>query len=239
MSKRVVFLCYHGVGHINPCFPLARILEQQGHVVTIATVAYFNGYVTRAGFSHHPLKSVPFGLGFETWVNTERKTRFQYWANLRDRYLDKLYREREIDLISLVTRIKPDVILIDATQATDFIVLYPLAKERGIALAMIHAMFPTYVVPGRPPVNSLVIPGNIKEEQSALARMKRKLNLSDLRQRLVYFALSDRYLINRRFHQNQIPKCFRLTVPSLFDFQVAVLGSSSTTRTRMPQSSSR
>jgi zeaxanthin glucosyltransferase len=200
---------------------MARILEEQGHVVTIATVAHFNGYVKRAGFSHHALKSVPFGLGFETWVNTERKARFRYWANLRDRYRDKLYREREIDLISLVTKLKPDVIFIDATQATDFIVLYPIIKERGIALAMLHAMFPTHVLPGRPPVNSLVVPGNMHEELSALARMKRRLNLTDLRQRLAYFAMSDRYLIDRRLHQNQVPLRFRHTIPSLFDFQVA------------------
>src|SRR6187402_1165991 len=113
MSKRVIFLCYHGIGHINPCLPLARLLEKQGHTVTIATAAHFNGYVTRAGFTHYALKSVPFGLGFETWVNKERKSRFLYWSNLCDRYRDQLYRERESDLKLLVTKLKPDVVFFD------------------------------------------------------------------------------------------------------------------------------
>ncbi|HTF21246.1 MAG TPA: glycosyltransferase [Chryseolinea sp.] len=220
MPKRVVFLCYHGIGHINPCFPLARILEQQGHAVTIATVAHFNGYVTRAGFTHYALKSVPFGLGFESWVNTERNARFLYWANLRDRYHDQLYREREDDLMLLLNDVKPDVILMDATQATDFIVLYPIMKQRGISHAMFHAMFPTHVLPGRPPANSLVVPGNPNQERAALAKMQRRLNRSDLKQRLLYFGMSDRYLINRRLHQNHVPLRFQLTIPSLFDFQV-------------------
>jgi zeaxanthin glucosyltransferase len=221
MSKHVVFLCYHGIGHINPCLPLARILEKKGHTVTIATAAHFNGYVTRAGFNHHALKSVPFGLGFETWVTTERKSRFRYWAILRDRYRDQLYRERENELASLVTTIKPDVVFIDATQATDFIVLYQMMKQHGIMPAMLHAMFPTHVLPGRPPANSLVVPGNSKEELAALAYMKRRSNLMDLKERLTYFGMSDRYLISRRLRRNHVPYRYRLAIPSLFDFQVA------------------
>jgi len=217
----VVFLCYHGIGHINPCFPLARLLEQQSHMVTIATVAHFKKYITSAGFAHYPLKSVPFGMGFESWVNDTRKTRFRYWADLKDRYNDQLYRQREQELTSLVTELKPDVIFVDGTQATDFIVLYPLLKQMQIACAMLHAMFPTHVLPGRPPVNSLVIPGNSRIEEEALVHMRRKMRRTDLRQRLMYFGISDRYIISRRLRRNQIPDHYTLKLPSLFDFQVA------------------
>lgn len=217
----VVFLCYHGIGHINPCFPLARLLEQQGHTVTLATVAHFKKYIASAGFAQYPLKGVPFGLGFESWVNDTRKTRFRYWADLKDRYNDQLYRQREQELTSLVTELKPDVIFIDGTQATDFIVLYPLLKQMQIACAMLHAMFPTHVLPGRPPVNSMVTPGNTRDEGKALVRMRRKMRRTDLRQRLMYVGISDRYIINRRLRRNQIPDHHILKLPSLFDFQVA------------------
>ncbi|MGC3943329.1 MAG: glycosyltransferase [Chryseolinea sp.] len=221
MSRRVLFLCYHGIGHINPCFPLARILENEGHQVTIATVEHFGRHVARAGFSHRSLKTVPFGLGFESWMNTQRKRRFQYWANLSDRIFDRLYTERERELITVLDTIEPDLVFIDATQATDFIVLYPLLQKRRIAYAMLHAMFPTHVLRGRPPVDSMLIPGDPKEEASALNRMNSKLDWTDLKQRLRYFGMSDRYIINRRLKRNQIPNTYRQTLPSLFDFQVS------------------
>lgn len=219
--KRVLFLCYHGYGHINPCFSVAGILASRGHEVTLATSAYFNGYVTRAGFRHYPLKTVPFGLGFETWTNAEKKLRFPYWPTLKDRAGDRLYHERETELIKLLNELGPDVVFLDATQATDFIVLYRLMRERNIAVAMIHAMFPTFVVNGRPPANSLVIPGEATDEARALKEMKKKLDRTDRRQRLRYLGMSDRFLIRRRVRRNNIPNKYLLTTPSLFDFQVA------------------
>lgn len=219
--KRVLFLCYHGYGHINPCFALANILISHGHEVTLATSAYFNGHVTRAGFRHYPLKTVPFGLGFEAWTNAEKKLRFPYWATLQDRARDRLYHEREAELSTLVNDLRPDVIFLDGTQATDFIVLYKLVREHKIPIAMIHAMFPTFVVKGRPPANSVVIPGNTEGEAKALRQMKRQLYLTDFRQRLRYLGMSDRFLIRRRLKRNCIPTKYLLTTPSLFDFQVA------------------
>ncbi|MEJ1239562.1 glycosyltransferase [Chryseolinea sp. T2] len=219
MPARILFLCYHGVGHINPCFPLARILENEGHTVTLATVAHFNGHVTRSGFHHYPLKSVPFGLGFESWVNAQRKARFKYWADLTDRYFDRLYHERERELTTALDALNPDIIFFDATQATDFIVLYNTMKERHIGHAMLHAMFPTHVVPGRPPVDSTLVPGDDNEETQALKRMNAKLNRTDFKQRLLYLGISDRFLISRRLKKNRIPANVRLDLPSLFDFQ--------------------
>ena len=217
----MLFLCYHGVGHINPCFPLVRTLEREGHTVTLATVEHFRTYVTRAGFKHYSLKSVPFGLGFESWVNSQRRLRFPYFANLRDRFIDRLYAERERELLSMLDALRPDVIFFDATQATDYIVLHPALSERRIRPAMLHAMFPTHVLPGRPPVDSTLSPGNPKQEKKELRRMNVKLNRTDLKQRMLYFGLSDRYIINRRLRRNKIPDSLRLDLPSLFDFQVA------------------
>lgn len=218
--KRVVFLCYHGFGHINPCFPLARLLIGQGHRITLATSAFFNGYVTRSGFDHYPLKTVPFGLGFEYWTNQQRKKRFIYWSALLDRINDRLYHEREQELTTLLDTLRPDIIFVDATQATDFIILHPLMQKRHVRCAMLHPMFPTHVLPGRPPANSAIWPGDKVAERRALKQMMRKLNYVDLKQRIAYFGFSDRYIIDRRLRRNQTPKNFRLQLPTLFDFQV-------------------
>ena len=176
MAKRILFLCYHGIGHINPCFPLAQSLKQQGHEVVLAAAAFFHKYITRSGFTCYPLNSVPFGLNFERWTISQRQSRFLYWAILKARFTDQIYRERELELHHLLDSFRPDMILFDATQATDYIVLHPIIKERRIAHAMLHAMFPTHVLPGRPPANSTILPGDLTTERYALRRMRWQLN---------------------------------------------------------------
>src|SRR5262249_26220978 len=70
-------------------------------------------------------------------------------------------------------------------------------------------------------VNSVTVPGDIRTEQLALKRMKQKQTWTDLKQRLQYVGMSDRFIINRRMRRNQVSDRYKLAFPSLFDFQVA------------------
>jgi len=216
MVSRVVFLHYHGVGHLNPCFPLARILQRHGYHVTFAGVAHFQQYVTTQGFSFYPLRSVPFGLGFETWVNTIEKRKNIYWSALKDRISDRLYSMRMIELGQMLTDLSPDILLVDATQATDFIVLYPLVKEKAIKIAMVHAMFPTQVLAGRPPVNSGAFPADRQAVAKAMHKFKADRRKKKWTQKLRYLTWDDQYLVERRLIKNQVPAYYRSKTPSLF-----------------------
>lgn len=75
MLPRVVFLMYHGQGHFNPCFRLAKILRAENEVV-FAGHSYFKNYVENQGFRYHALQTVPFGLGFESWFNSIEKKKY-------------------------------------------------------------------------------------------------------------------------------------------------------------------
>lgn len=217
MKLRVVFLHYHGFGHLNPCFPLASILQDEGYDVTFAGVEYFKDHVVSRGFSFYPLKSVPFGMGFEKWVNTIERKKYLYFSNLKDRYTDRLYKQRESSLTKLVNDVQPDVILLDGTQSTDFIVLYPHLEN--IRFGIVHAMFPTHVLQGRPPVNC----GAFPEDEASVATAVRQLRSSRLKkrviQKLTYLGFDDKYLIERRIRINKIPRSYCSDVLSLFNFQ--------------------
>lgn len=220
MNGRVVFLHYHGTGHINPCLPLAQILRHNLYDVHFAGVEFFHRYVTAQGFPHYVLKSVPFGLGFETWANTIDRKKNIYLATLRDRVTDKLYALRETSLVKMIQDLDPDVIFLDATQPTDFIVLYPHLKGTRIKVAMIHAMFPTHVLPGRPPVNSDALPENDGDVRKAIRNMKRQQFKKAWRQKLRFLGFDDRYIINRRLKANKIPAQYHAAISSLFNFNV-------------------
>lgn len=215
--SRVVFLHYHGFGHLNPCFPLASTLRGEGHEVFFAGAEYFKDYVRSRGFNFHPLKSVPFGMNFEKWVNTIGKKKHLYFSCLKDRLLDRIYHQRKGSLLKMIDDLQPDVILLDGTQATDFIVLYPHLV--GIRLGIIHAMFPTHVIEGRPPVNSDAFPDDAVSVRAAVQHLKEAHRKKQRMQKMTYFGLDDSYITRRRLRKNKIPMHFRSTGLSLFNFQ--------------------
>jgi zeaxanthin glucosyltransferase len=205
MKPKIVFLVYHGFGHFNACFKLAKTLSKTHHPVFAGHI-YFQKYITAQGFDFYPLKSVPFGMGFEKWVNTELKKKNIYWASLKDRWNNKLYHKRERELRSLITEIKADTFLIDSWQCTDFIVLYPLLKNTRTKVAFIQTMLSTVVEHDVPLLNCDLFPGNKKEIQKAHASFKRRSFMKEFLDSIKFLGRSNESLIRRMIKKNNIPK---------------------------------
>jgi hypothetical protein len=202
---RFLILCYHGKGHFNPSFHLARSLQKK-HEVLFSGYAYFQSYITSQGFSFYPLKTVPFGLGLESWVCEVEKKQPLDECVLNYRRNDHLYRLREEELYSLIETCQPQVVLLDTHQATDFIVLYPILKKKGIRLALIHAMLSGALVPGFPPVNSFALPNDpVAIEQSMLAIKNLKQKRLQ-QQKAAYPGEDDDTIIRRNIQKNRIPE---------------------------------
>ncbi|MBL0742941.1 glycosyltransferase [Chryseolinea lacunae] len=217
---RILFLPYHGYGHIHPQLAVASMLRTHGHEVFMAGTTFFQGYVTQQGFSYTPLQSVPFGMNFEDWVNQTKKKRWVYFASLKDRITDGLYVHREKELRAVLDAVRPDVIVLDGTQATDFIVLYPLLKQRGIRVAVLHAMLPTHVLPGRPPVNSDVFPSDEEGCEDALWKLEEKQTKKQERQKFKYAGFDDVYILSRRMKKNRVPEKYWSSLRSLLNFSI-------------------
>jgi len=217
---RIAFLPYHGYGHMHPALGLANVLRDRGDDVMVAGAAFFHSYVRTLGFPYHPLKSVPFGMGFESWVSEVQKKKFPYWSSLYARITDRLSVEREKELVQVLDTFRPDAVVLDCVQATDFILLYPHLKSRGVRMAMVHAMFPTYILPGQPPVNSDVFPTDEEGVEEAMDTLERRQHEKTQRQKLKYFGFDDRYLIARRLRKNGIPEKYISRLPNLLNFSV-------------------
>jgi UDP:flavonoid glycosyltransferase YjiC (YdhE family) len=204
---RVIFLCYHGKGHLNPCFPLAEILAVDYDVV-FAGVAFFESYVRASGFSYYPLQTVPFGLGLEAWVNTVQQRTPHYLHTLRDRWNDRLYMERARELTTMLDQLQPTLILVDDRQSSDFLVLYPHLHGRGIKFGIVHAMPPAALIPGVPPINTTAFPG----DSAGIRRAHIKVKLQRLKrlwkQKLLYLGMDDSSILRRRIRRNNIPRHF-------------------------------
>lgn len=199
--KRIVFLIYHGLGHFNACFRVARVLQEK-YEVHFAGVEYFEKYVTDQGFRYYPLKTVPFGLGFESWFNTIHKSKFPYLQTLRDRWTNRLYKLRYAELKKMMDHLLPETILIDSLQSTDFLVLSNLLKERHIRIALLQTMPSTVLQPGKPPINSLAFPGDDKAIQKAHKTFRWKRRKKIALQKIKYFGKDDGALIHAVIEQH-------------------------------------
>lgn len=212
--QTVIFLVYHGMGHFNACFRIAKILQQNYNVV-FAGAGFFRDYMESQGFMYYPLKTVPFGMGFEAWVNEQNKGKRIYLNSLKDRWRDTLYKSREAEFNQLLHDLSPDYIFIDAYQSTDFIVLYPYLKERSIKVGFIQTMFPTSISENYPPINSLVFPGDQKGIKKAIKKFHFTKFRKKIKQEILYFGMSDEAIISRRIARNGIPREYRSSETAL------------------------
>lgn len=221
MKQRIVFLFYHGLGHIVAFSKVARILEASNYEVYFAGSGFFQNYISSQGLKFYLLKSYPFGLGLETWINKTKKKRFIYLRSLRERITDRLYKDREVELYWMLEDLRPNIVFIDALQATDFIIMYGQLKKRGIGVAMLNSMLPSQILPDQPPLNSDLFPG----DKTAIRKAVRKIIWSQLKKKwtkkLLYFGFDDHFLIQRRIKKNQIPLQYISTTPSLLNFAVS------------------
>jgi zeaxanthin glucosyltransferase len=220
MSQRVVFLCYHAFGHINPCLKIAETLKQDGDDVYFAGVGFFQDYVQQQGFRYYILEAYPFGLGLETWVNKVEKRKHVYLSALRDRLNDRLAKSRETDLYWMLKGLNPDIILLDAFQATDFILLYQHLKQSDIKIVLLHATLSTKITSNFPPVNSDAFPEDTAAVEQAIRKMRWQQFLKTVRKKFLNIGLDEKFIIKRRIKKNEIPQKYISHQNNLLNFAI-------------------
>lgn len=220
MPQRIIFLCYHAFGHINPCLKIAETLKQNGDEVYFAGVGFFRDYVRQQGFSYHILEAYPFGLGLETWVNTVEKKKHIYLSSLRDRLNDRLAKSREADLYWMLKGLNPDVVLLDAFQATDFILMYQYLKKANIRIVLLHATLSTKITTSFPPINSDAFPEDTNAVTKAIRKMRWQQFAKRARKKILNVGLDEGFILRRRIKKNEIPQKYISYQKNLLNFAV-------------------
>ncbi len=194
----VLFLPFHGFGHFNGLFGVAREL-QKSHNVVFASTGHFHNHVTSRGFHFRTLATYPFGIGLEGWIQQIRKSKNPLWHNIVDRWTDRLYHERKAELSKVLAELQPTHVLVDAQQATDVIVLK--AIDEGLRVSVVSIPPPYLLIPGLPPMNSTAMPGDGDEGlKASLKGIKAKV----WRQKKRYIGMDDRTMVARRLRRNKV-----------------------------------
>jgi UDP:flavonoid glycosyltransferase YjiC (YdhE family) len=203
----IIFLTYHGIGHFNACFKIAKILQIQYRVV-FASFGSFKNYVEGQGFSFYPLNTVPFGLGFEQWQNSTEKKKNIHIHSIKDRWTNRLYKLREAELNKLLEEVKPRFILIDSLQSTDFILVYPYAKVFLVKVGFIQTMLPQVVKKNCPPINSLVFPDEMKKVNKAVFRFHFSRFVKLMMAKIQFIGKTNSEIIGSAMEINQVNKIY-------------------------------
>jgi zeaxanthin glucosyltransferase len=211
---RVILLIYHGQGHFNACIKIARILSKK-YEVTFAGHHYFERYIQQMGFQFFALSTVPFGLNFENWVNTQEKKQNIWWHSLKDRWTNRLFFLRRDSLQKMIEAVKPSFILIDSWQSTDFIALYPELKARQIKVGFLQTMLST-VIDETPPLISDVLPDSGEEVTLALRKINRDGLKRKLFQKIKYFGRDNEAIIADAIKQNKLHQKYLSDHKSIF-----------------------
>lgn len=219
-KHRLLFLVYHGTGHFNACFHAAKILRDKFDIY-FAGVPFFQAYVKAQGFNYISLSSLPFGTSLEHWRNEVTKNHPIYINTIKDRWRDKLYKQRSTEFQNILDRINPSHILLDAQQSSDFIVLYPEILHRRIKIALIHTMLPLRLQSGIPPMDSLALPDD-RAEIGKAHRITRWRKFKKQAIQLLKYGISDQHIIKRALTQNRIPA--KYLDQSLSSFQFTING---------------
>lgn len=206
---------YHGRGHLNASFKLAQILRQQFHV-TFAAFDFFKKDIQEQGFEFHGLRSLPFALGFEPWMNTQEGKKNVYWNVLKDRWTDRIYKQRESEFKVLLATLNPTYILIDSWQSTDFVVLYPLLKDKNIKVAFLQTMLSTIVEQDLPPLNGLSMPDSVIGIKKDVYKFYWHKTLKTFKQTVKYFGRTNQSILKKHIRINKIPAELILNKHSLF-----------------------
>jgi zeaxanthin glucosyltransferase len=227
--KTIIFLCQNLTGHLNPTIGFAKKYMAEGNKVYYGSTHDTIAFTQKHGFKLHPLNSLPFATGIDTFLH--EKSKDSWLESLIDRFTDKHYKIRKKDLEEMLEEINPSIIFIDEFNYSDFIILYPHSQNRQIIY--LQTKFPMYRSGTVPPLNTFATPAdNVKW---LWQKHKLQQNWNRAIQYLKYFGKSDLAILKQKFKVNNIPakhkiitdKCFRpafanvvewFIVPKALDF---------------------
>lgn len=217
MSKTILFIIPSAKGHLHPCFGLARILQKSGYNVLFALPQIFQNYVLKHEFQCVTLDSLPFaGNGEKRSDEIRSEYRVQYIDSLIDRFYEKLLKSRVKEINTIVSKIKPDIILLDSFQSSDFVIIYPLLKQHNIKFAFIQIMLSFRQQKGSLPLSSHSIPNDKTNFGLKWMQYYAREFLKSLKDNILYLGRSNYKIIEREFRIQKVPELYSINKKQVF-----------------------
>lgn len=217
MSQTILFIIPAAKGHLHASFGLARILQKSGHNILFALPLIFQKYVIQQGFECVLIDSLPFaGNGEKRTDQFRGEYRVRYLDSLIDRFYNRLYKLRTKEIEIILGQVKPDIILLDSFQSSDFVILYPLLKQYKIKFAFIQTMLSLRQQPMSLPLNSNIVP-NMRTNFNKIWNNYYIFEfIKSIKENILYLGRSNTRIIESAFIKQQISKVYSINKRQVF-----------------------
>lgn len=217
MPKTILFITPPATGHLHATYGLARLLLKSGYQIVYALPTAFHAQVINTGFKCVSLEGMPFAANGEKFLDeVALQHRLKYLDSLLDRFYDTLFTSRKQTISEALRIVQPDIVLLDSFQPTDFIILYPFLKAKGIKFAFVQAMLSYHEQPDSLPLDCDVIPGDSTDFGWYWKKYFFKRWLRDTRDSLIWLGRNNRKLAQRKFKQQNINPLYKIHTRQIF-----------------------
>ena len=208
--KTVVFLCQNLAGHLKPTILLAKEFQNRGFKVYYAGLVDLIHFTNTNCFEYYPLNSLPYAVGFDSIIHHGKREK--WLESLIDRFSNKRYKHRKIEIEKLFQEIDPDWIFLDEFNYTDFIFCYPY--KRGKRIIQLQTKFPDYKNIHIPPSSLYAFPGN--QVPYLWSKYLLKKSLKVFYENVIYFGRSDYSLLKNAIRTLNIDSKFQINNEKTF-----------------------
>jgi zeaxanthin glucosyltransferase len=209
-----LFIICPATGHINPSIILAKKLQNEGYRCVFTTNHEFREVVLKNDFEFTLLQSQPFGVGVEDIQDNKNKR--PYLESLMDRFQNLSYNSRKKEYEKWLNEYEPDLILMDAFNSTDFILVEPLIRKNASKVVFLQTMLSPYDDGFTPPLNTFLLPNNEQKVKQAWQKVRIKRVFRHAKDFIRFFSLNNTMLVQRKFKQNQIPEKYKIDFNKVF-----------------------
>jgi zeaxanthin glucosyltransferase len=215
--KKVLIIPAPAVSHLYASFKIANILSKYGYEVHYFTHNSVAHMVMENKFQHYSSFNGPITEDYNEKAMKTENIQFSYYDRFRDGVMRVLIDNRKEELVSVVNKVNPDIIIADTFAGGDFALLYRILKEQGIRFFQFEAMPSILDVKGYPYFDSKALPE--QRLKIAMEHIKRKCKKKWRRlwRRIIYVGYDTYTTLLREMKQQGMAKKYVINQTNFFD----------------------
>lgn len=214
--EKVLMIPAPVLSHINASFKIANLLKRHRYQVHYFVYHAVTPVIAQAQFGFTPANTPPIMEGYRKALAKHEKKRVGYWSFLRNGGLRPFFNERRKELLEVVEKTRPNLIIADSFAAADFAFLYPLIKRYGIRFVQLETLPCTLSLKGLPAFSSMTLPSQKGKIWFEYYMRKGVKKLSRLGGRVMYAGTDAYSLIKKELKKNKVPAQYRIEPNNYF-----------------------
>jgi zeaxanthin glucosyltransferase len=215
--KKVLIIQFPAISHLNASFKIAKILQQQQYEIYYYINNKVAAHVAEQQFQVVSSFNAPIGEDYDRAAIKLHNIKYPYFDRLRDKVMKLFIDNRRNELLNVVGIIAPDIIIADTYFGTDFALLYPVLKEKGIRYFHIETMLSCIEQKGIPYFDSAASPNDMWRIRKEHLRRKWRRSFLRLYRRFLYLGFDNISWLKREAKLVNLPPKYVINLKNYCD----------------------